>query len=291
MTMPLTFKTPKPVGLLAPLKVLLRPIFFVAIGLHAALLFMPLPQEEKPRVADDKKDPVKVTQVPTAGLTKPLPTVAPGGKANTPGKPAIATTTVSKTPAIAATATAAAGTAATSTPLPTVQAGSTTTLPATDTTAPPPGSSASPNPTVASTSTVNPEEALFKTLASIPTPDASDPASTNVPGHELFGEPAKFFMTAKDAEGELEWRPELKGSPVLAMGDTPEYFYETLFQGELKPIFAEMKKVGEYGGGPLYHLKQGSFEVYVNLVPVKMPPATTGLGTIIAVWSKDPRTL
>ncbi len=280
--MPLTFKTPKPATIFAPLKQVLRPIFFAALGLHLVAMFIPLPQEEKAKVADDKKDPLKVTQVPTAGLTKPLPkpavTVAAGAK------PVVKTTTVAK-----ASAAGSAGSA----PLPVVQAGTPTTLPTANTTDLPPVASSATNTPVNATpsSTVNPEEKLFEVLANLPAPDSSDPAATNVALREQFVEPEKFFMPATDVNADPEWRQELKGSPTYAIGDTPEYFYETLFQGELKGVFSEMKKVGEYGGGALYHLKQGSYEVYVSLLPAKMPPDTVGLGTIIAVWSKDPRTL
>lgn len=281
MTMPLTFKTPKPATIFAPLKQLLRPIFFAVLGLHAVLLFLPLPQEEKPKTADDKKDPLKIIQVPTAGLTKPLAIA----KTAATGKPVTQTTSVSKTPGTTPGKPTNAG-------LPVVEAGTTTTPPAADTTPAPPNTDPAATPSPAP-STVSPnvaEEDLFKVLAGIPAPDASDPAATNVALPEQFEQPDKF-LTAPNAEGEREWRPELQGTPVYANGETPEYFYETLFEGELKGKFQEMKKVGEYGGGALYHLKQGSYEAFVSLVPAKLPPETVGLASIIAVWSKDPRTL
>jgi hypothetical protein len=276
MTMPLTFTTPKPATIFAPLKQLLRPIFFVVLGLHAVFLFMPLPQEEKLKTADDKKDPIKVTQVPTAGLTKP----SAAKVAIAPAKPVTQTTSVSKTTATPAVKPTNSG-------LPVVEAGTTTTPPATATTPAPPGSA---TPAAAPVSTVDAEEELFKVLAGIPAPDSSDPAATNAAVPEQFEQPDRF-LTPPNADGDREWRNELKGTPVYANGETPEYFYETLFEGELKGKFQEMKKVGEYGGGALYHLKQGSYEAFVSLVPVKLPPGTVGLGSIIAVWSKDPRTL
>lgn len=278
MTMPLTFKTPKPVTIFALLKPLLRPIFFAVLGLHAVLLFLPLPQEEKPKTADDKKDPLKITQVPTAGLTKPVAVTKTA--ATPPGKPVTRTTSVAKTTTPGKPANQG---------LPVVEAGTATPRPATDTTPTPPESTTpSPSPATASPSAA--EEDLFKVLAGIPAPDSSDPAATNVAVPEQFEQPDKF-LTAANANGEREWRPELQGTPVYANGETPEYFYETLFEGELKGKFQEMKKVGEYGGGALYHLKQGSYEAFVSLVPVKLPPGTVGLGSIIAIWSKDPRTL
>ncbi|MBW4694799.1 MAG: hypothetical protein KME27_23875 [Lyngbya sp. HA4199-MV5] len=50
----------------APVRLLIRPMLIAAIGLHALLLFTPLPSAEKPKKTDDKEDPVKITQLPTA---------------------------------------------------------------------------------------------------------------------------------------------------------------------------------------------------------------------------------
>ena len=41
-------------------------MLFAAIGLHALLLFTPIPSEPKPKKTDDKENPVKITQLPTA---------------------------------------------------------------------------------------------------------------------------------------------------------------------------------------------------------------------------------
>ena len=66
-----------------PVRSLLRPMLFAAIGLHALLLFTPIPSEQKPKKTDDKENPVKITQLPTAKpaarpkLAKPaLPKIA-----------------------------------------------------------------------------------------------------------------------------------------------------------------------------------------------------------------------
>jgi hypothetical protein len=73
-------------------------MLFAAIGLHALLLFTPIPSEEKPKKADDKENPVKITQLPTAkSVAKARPKLAKPAlpKVNRP-KPAIA---VPKSPA------------------------------------------------------------------------------------------------------------------------------------------------------------------------------------------------
>lgn len=83
----------------APVRLLIRPMLIAAIGLHALLLFTPIPSEEKPKKTDDKETPVKITQLPTA---KPAPKARPKlakpalPKVNRP-KPAIAPP-VQKTP-------------------------------------------------------------------------------------------------------------------------------------------------------------------------------------------------
>lgn len=64
----------------APVRTFIRPMLFAALGLHALLLFTPFPSEQKPKTPDDKKDPVKITQIPTAKpnqspRTKALPKV------------------------------------------------------------------------------------------------------------------------------------------------------------------------------------------------------------------------
>lgn len=50
----------------APVRSLVRPMLIAAIGLHALLLFTPIPSEQKPKKTDDKENPVKITQLPTA---------------------------------------------------------------------------------------------------------------------------------------------------------------------------------------------------------------------------------
>ncbi len=94
----------------APVRSLIRPMFFAAIGLHALLLFTPLPSEQKPKKADDKENPVKITQLPTAKpasrpkLAKPtLP------KINRP-KPAVAVPVPQSPPASRSRAAAGATT-------------------------------------------------------------------------------------------------------------------------------------------------------------------------------------
>jgi hypothetical protein len=71
-----------------------------AIGLHVLFLFTPLPSEEKPKKPDDKENPVKITQLPTAKpaarakLAKPaLPKIdRPRAAVNAPPAPKVPAT-------------------------------------------------------------------------------------------------------------------------------------------------------------------------------------------------------
>ncbi|HEY9909758.1 MAG TPA: hypothetical protein V6D18_19375 [Thermosynechococcaceae cyanobacterium] len=72
----------------APLRLVIRPILFAALGIHALLLFTPFPTEQKPKPPEDKKNPVKITQVPTVKPIKTTPTTQTQ-KASNPSQPKI----------------------------------------------------------------------------------------------------------------------------------------------------------------------------------------------------------
>ncbi|UBF27269.1 hypothetical protein K9N68_04705 [Kovacikia minuta CCNUW1] len=58
-----------------PLRKLLRPMLFIALGLHALLLFAPLSSEQKPKPKQDEKAAVKITQLPKAAAPKLRPQI------------------------------------------------------------------------------------------------------------------------------------------------------------------------------------------------------------------------
>jgi len=68
MTKMFRLQLPKTKSLPRVLRVLLNPMVFVAIGLHALLLFYPLSGEQKPKpkAADKKEEPIKLTQLSKA---------------------------------------------------------------------------------------------------------------------------------------------------------------------------------------------------------------------------------
>jgi hypothetical protein len=69
-TQPSAGRGSSPKSLPAPVRMLIRPMLFIALGFHALLLFTPLPAEQKPKPPEDKKNPVKITQVPTVKPVK-----------------------------------------------------------------------------------------------------------------------------------------------------------------------------------------------------------------------------
>lgn len=80
--------------ILTPGRSLLLPMVLLALGLHAALLVLPLPSSEAQKEPDDKKNPITVTQIPTEKPPKPTPTakvdVPPLKAAATPAEPSTA---------------------------------------------------------------------------------------------------------------------------------------------------------------------------------------------------------
>ncbi|UBF27270.1 hypothetical protein K9N68_04710 [Kovacikia minuta CCNUW1] len=259
-------------------RMLLRPMLFLALGLHAVLLFVPLPSEQKPKEPDDKKDPLRITQVPTAKPTaaKPGSTVKlSSAKARRlPAQSSLS----SATPASSSSTAAIASTPSASS-LPNLQPGS---LPAS---VKPSGSSQETTPSSTTTAPqVDPAQALYELLADLPVPDKLDPAFTNVATSELINREL-FFQPTTEPDAVPEPLPGLDSSPLYAPGEEPEFFYQTYFDQPLKNIFEAVAPAGNYGGGPLYKLKKGNYTAYLSLVPAKGK-----IGAIVSVWLKDPKT-
>ncbi len=70
MARTLNLKLPKlpslPIDAVDGLRVILRPVFWLVLGVHAFLLFAPLEQPAKPKPPQDKKAPVRITQLPNS---------------------------------------------------------------------------------------------------------------------------------------------------------------------------------------------------------------------------------
>jgi hypothetical protein len=120
----------------------------------------------------------------------------------------------------------------------------------------------------------------------IPDGDRSDnPANTA--SAEQFAQPQFFYSILSEADlqqGTIpELRPGIDGTPKLGLGQPPAAFYSAILEADLKSIFQEVTKQGQYGGGDLYRLKKGSTTIYLNLVPTK-----DQRGTIVVTWLTDP---
>lgn len=64
----LSNRLPKLRNLFAGERSLLLPMTVLALGIHAALLALPIPSNEALKTPDDQKNPIKVTQIPTEKL-------------------------------------------------------------------------------------------------------------------------------------------------------------------------------------------------------------------------------
>jgi len=262
----------------AALRLLIRPIFFLVLGFHALLLFVPLPSEQKPTEPNDKKDPLKITQIPTAtSATKPV--VPPKPTVNVSAKPAVPSgLPSSRDRQTSSSLLSVSSPVQPSSPLQPSEASS------------PSAAIADPHPVAspppAQLAAVDPSQALYELLADIPAPYFDDAAFTNTATREQFPQPEAFFRPLAHPDDSPEGLPGLDGAPRLSIGEEPEFFYKTFFEQPLNAIFEQVSPVGDYGGGRLYKLQRGGYTVYLNLVPAK------GLGqpgTIVAVWRTDPR--
>ncbi|NDJ16507.1 hypothetical protein GS601_04240 [Myxacorys almedinensis A] len=134
---------------------------------------------------------------------------------------------------------------------------------------------------------VNPPADYVELLANVlPEGDRSDSPANNA-NPEQFDQPQMFYNIVNEAElqqGTIpDLRPGIDTSPKLAIGQAPAVFYSATLEPELKGIFQEVVKQGQYGGGDLYRLKKGGTTIYLNLIPVKGQE-----GTIVVTWLKDP---
>lgn len=259
-----------------PARIIFRPVLFLALGLHALLLFTPVPSQEKPPEPDDKKNPLKISQLPTAKPPAPKPATAvkpvPVQTRPTPARTSRPPIPVAAPPPLTSPVTAASAPSS----LPNFQSGA----------LPPDGSSNDGDRTTiaARGSEVDPARVLYELLADLPVPDKLDPAFTNVASSDLLGNPDLFYKPSTESDLAPDPLPGLDSSPLFAPGEEPEFLFSTFFDQPLKEVFEEVNKVGEYGGGPLYKLTRGTYTVYLSLVPSK-----ERFGAIVSIWKTDPR--
>lgn len=165
---------------------------------------------------------------------------------------------------------------------------------------------ASINISASSTSTeplVDIPEELFTLLddliPAVPAPDKlPDEYSDAKPAY--FAQPNLFYKTpVVTSPGQQQastgtFAPDAEPLPglekaVYILDIAPEKFYTDSLEQKLQPIFVSVEKVGEYGGGALYEMKQAKDRpLYLNLLPLQKHP-TGREGTIVVLWTRDPR--
>lgn len=279
-------------------RLLWRPMLFLALGLHAFFLFVPLggAQKELPQVTEQpvkynrlpdlkptaQKPTQKSTQKPAATASQPVQqgTIAPVPSPLT--SPNLARPS-SYTPPLAEPAPTerVASTDSTddtplarvnSTPMPGSSPPVESSLPAE------PADASTAEPTIAA-ATQTPEldsdtQAIVERLQNL---KDGRQITDNDRVEDLFTQEAvtKFFTNPEKKEG----KPGLIGVEYL-LPQTPAEVYEKLTM--LYSDFS-LKKVGEYGGGPVYEVRRDDYVRYFNLVKGKEDKST-----LIVLWQDSP---
>ncbi len=109
----------------------------------------------------------------------------------------------------------------------------------------------------------------------------------NIEDPELYlADPSLFyskFGADKDGFYEVEQKANTLGNIRLIPDRIPEQVFDTVFAPTLKSSGFEVNPQGEYGGGIMYEVKQGTFVTYLNLVPT-----SDRQGTIVVAWNSVP---
>ncbi len=102
----------------------------------------------------------------------------------------------------------------------------------------------------------------------------------------FFKNPNAFYAKlGPDEKGfdVAEPQPGIDGSFKLIPNQTPDQLFNNAFASNLQSSGFQAAAPSQYGGGPIYEVKQGAFVRYINLVPTK-----DGTGTIVVVWNRSP---
>jgi hypothetical protein len=101
-------------------------------------------------------------------------------------------------------------------------------------------------------------------------------ASGNTATFVQFAYPEFFFIDTQP-------RPEIKGPSYLVNDTQPRQLADRLTH-TLQANNFHVSQIGEYGGGPIYEVRQKAFLGYVNLVPTQ-----EDRGTIVVLWQSVPQ--
>lgn len=292
-------------GIPNPLLSLFRPILFLAIGIHALLLFTPIPSETKPKEPSDKKDPIKITQIPTAkpAVPKAVPVVKVAKNKTT------ATALVKSTPTTTSPIRLSPLTSPFTTPTSTNFSSSDSLASSSSSTAnstspskplPPDATGVGAPGTIAKKlkpAITNPIETLYGILTSLPNAETNKTASDNLPNQAVpldeINQPELLFKPTGNSSSKPEkvlpeGLPGLERSPLLVTFPVEDNlnltsFYQKYLEAKIKDLF-DVEEVSDYGDGPLYKLTNADSTLFLSLMPPKK-----AVGTVLSVWSKDPR--
>lgn len=109
----------------------------------------------------------------------------------------------------------------------------------------------------------------------------------NIDQPDLYlSDPSLFyskFGEGKDGFYEVEQKSNTISTIRLIPNQLPEQVFNTIFASTLKSSGFEVNLQGQYGGGNVYLVKQGSFVAYLNLVPT-----ADRQSTVVVSWSSTP---
>ena len=243
-----------------------HPMFAIALGLHALLLFIPLPSEPETPPEPEPEETVKITKLVSKQKEQPVAKSPPKPKppANTPPKPKAAPRqVVVKVPP----------------PVPRSQV-TPTVLPSTNVESSP---EASPSGLNIQDYSEEFDGAMSGFLTNL---NEEDAANQQTPYFLLRDNLSLIFSQASLAQkspGELDENDVREGVETIGYASRikANRVYEQLEQ-EWQSRGVDYQESGEYAGGPLYKLQKGDTVRYVNLIPV------SGGSTFVVDWSKNP---
>lgn len=248
---------------------LLRPIFWVVLGLHAALFMLPLPEISKPQVpatdqTQPEQAPVDVKVVSLEDLLQPTPNANRSAPPPRPLEP------------VPAQSMAVAPTAEQPPPAPEALPPEAKTDPVT-----PEHTQAFQSKSVSASEDASeaPGEAgLQGFLSALQAQSGQESLATATP--QAFANP-EFFFDPDPAAALPQLKPGILRTAMIPE-QSPDQAYITILISAQDRGFQNTQR-SDYGGGVVYEVQQNGQTWYFNLVP-----AARDQGTIVVVWEQAP---